>query len=219
MLLQRLRPLWMVAALTTASCEREASGPVVVVSPDGPRPAPLPPTAAPAPLLTLLPRPAVAWRPAVPSVAPPPPPPPALPRPVSGSCVWGIPPAAPPLSSVAQFFRNRNVHPMYPTTLPVPVRATFIRSALERNEGQLAVWDILDRQGTISPQQASALVGEPWVLAIAYAELELLEDELCATATVAGAQKDFDAATAARRRTDDLCARLRHSSRPTPLCP
>ena len=100
--------------------------------------------------------------------------------------------------------------PPPPSTVPVDARIALLRGLLSTYEWTV---DISDRKG-VPPASVNLRR-----LAESYAALEVLEGELCATATQSGTQVDLDAARAARLRMDDLCTQLRKQPSYPRQCP
>jgi hypothetical protein len=135
----------------------------------------------------------------LPPIEPLPPDAPLLPALALGSCVWGPPPSVPPLTLLAQ------------ATCGAAAQASFtkpwhLKSRVDGIAGHLRRFESLVARAEQDPRLDPGPGME--ILAMGYADLECLEAELCASATAPGSPEDRIAATAARRRMKQMCARL-----------
>jgi hypothetical protein len=135
----------------------------------------------------------------------------AMPTLAQGKCAWGQPSGAPPPSRLAQLVCNGlgTFTPKFVNGLPLEQRIFLARSGVQSGESTL-LWA---GQHNVPPGNVLRSLAE------SYAELECVEADLCASATMPGSQEDIAAANAARQRMDDLCAQLRQIQTYVGQCP
>ena len=114
--------------------------------------------------------------------------------------MWGAAASAPPLSRLAQQVQaGQGLSGTFMQTIPPRARLFFAPQNVQSKETMLQ--NARQRQPTPSGNFLR-------FAAEAYADLELVEADLCANATGPGSPQDLAAATTARQRMLDLCTEL-----------
>lgn len=127
-------------------------------------------------------------------------PPLTLPRLAQGSCVWGTAGSVPPLSRLAQQVQaGLGISDTFMQTVPPQARLFFAPQNVQSKETMLQ--SARQRQPT-PPGNFLRFATE------AYADLKLVEADLCANATGPGSPQDLAAATTPRQRMLDLSTEL-----------